>query len=305
MKRYLKRFLEDLPKQTIFDNLEVVLDHNEPDEEEILWVKDFQKKYPNRLKHILVNKVDPIGVSMNRCIRESSGEFLAIWNIDDLRTDNSLELQYDKIIENDNFGIVYGDHKIVKSFGSQKGELINHSTYTREDLSRSMLFGPFFMFRKSLCDNAGYFDEQFRICADFDLALRLLFNTQAVYVEGLLGFYLDGGIGASTSQSAKLSPETTVINLRYGIFDNLNYDLVAQATKYNIKYCNLNEQLVPISKYVPEYEILIENRSALIKKGINLFLLKKLTMLDKIEKRKKTIKKIIPTKIIELYKKYR
>ena len=34
MKRYLQGFLESLPKQTFFEQLEVVLGHNEPTEEE-------------------------------------------------------------------------------------------------------------------------------------------------------------------------------------------------------------------------------------------------------------------------------
>lgn len=303
MKRYLKKFLEELPKQTIFNQLEIVLDHNEPDEEEISWVKDFQSKYPGRIKHIIVSKVDPIGISMNRCIKESSGKFLTIWNIDDLRTDNSIELQYKKIIENDDTGIVYGNYLIVKSFGSKIGERIDCSLYDKRSLSRSMLFGPFFMFRKSLCDKIGYFDEQFRTCADFDFALKIFFNAQAAYVDGLLGFYLNEGLGASTKPSAALSPETTVINLRYGMFDKLDYDLVALATTYNIRYSLIDKKLVFIGDYIKNYDEMINERKKLINKGVNLFVLKKVTMFNKLIKRKSKIKKYIPIKLIELYKK--
>jgi glycosyltransferase involved in cell wall biosynthesis len=302
MKRYLKKFLEELPKQTMFNNIEIVLDHNEPDEEEIILVREFQKKYPSRLKHIIIDKVDPIGISMNRCIRESSGEFLTVWNIDDLRTPNSIEIQYKKIIENNNFGIVYGDHMIVNSFGKQIGEYVDHSKYSKDDLMRAMLLGPFFMFRKSICNTAGFFDEQFKICADFDLAMRILLNTEAVYVKGLLGYYLDEGMGASTKPSNKLSPETTVISLRYGIFDKIDYDLVAYTTQYNIRHCTLDKKLIFVGDYIKNYnQILCENEK-LIKKGIRLFIVKKITMFDKIEKRKKKFKKYIPTKLIELYK---
>jgi hypothetical protein len=38
---YLKKFLDELPKQTYFENIEIVLDHNEPEPEEIEWVKEF------------------------------------------------------------------------------------------------------------------------------------------------------------------------------------------------------------------------------------------------------------------------
>lgn len=277
MKKYLRRFLDDLPKQTMFNQIEVVLDHNEPDDEEISWVKDFQKKYPDRLKHIIVDKVDPIGVSMNRCIREASGEFLAIWNVDDLRTDDSLELQYEKIIE-ENLGVVFGDFLIVKSFGSRDGKFVDCSKFSDSDFMRSMVFGPFFMFRKGACEKAGYFDEQLRSGADFDLAIRLSANEKAAYVPGLLGYYLNEGLGASTRPNSVQALERTVIELRYGIFDKLDYDLVAAATRYDIKNCLLGEKLIPINNYIPNYKMVLENSDGLINIGLNRYILNKLLM---------------------------
>jgi len=128
MKRYLKDFLEWLPQQTMFEQMEIVLDHNEPDEEELLWVRDFQERHPNRIKHIVVNKVDPIGVSMNRCIQQASGEYLAIWNVDDLRTPESIDSQLQLLSNNSDIDIVYGNYCTVNSFGTTDGEVINHKS---------------------------------------------------------------------------------------------------------------------------------------------------------------------------------
>jgi glycosyltransferase involved in cell wall biosynthesis len=293
MKRYLKRFLEELPNQTMFNQLEIVLDHNEPDEEEISWVKDFQKRYPGRIKHIIVNKVDPIGISMNRCIREASGEFLAIWNVDDLRTENSLELQYKKLVEMPDAGVVYGDFMIVRSFGLRKGSLVNCSRYNEKDFFRSMVFGPYFMFRKSLCDKAGYFDEQLKSGADFDFSLKLAFNSRAVYAEGLLGYYLNEGLGASTRPNSVQALERTVIELRYGIYDKLDYDLVALATRYDIRNCLLDKKLISIGDYINGYENLLNGNKKLINKGVRAYIFKKIMMFKKIRKILKYIKNII------------
>lgn len=293
MKAYLKKFLDELPNQTIFSKIEIIIDHNEPDEEEILWVKDFQKKYPNRLKHIIVDIVDPIGISMNRCIEESSGEFLAIWNVDDLRTPNSLELQYEKIIESENIGMVYGDFKIVKSFGSPDGFLVDCSQYKEAELFRSMIVGPYFMFRKSLCEKTGYFDEQLKSGADFDFAIRLAFNSRVVYVSGLLGYYLNEGLGASTRPNSLQALERTVIELRYGVFDKLDYDLVVMANKYNINNCLLGNKFIYVGDYVDNYKNLIKENEKLIKKGIRVYFFKKFLMIKKIRKVLKYIKGIL------------
>src|SRR5206468_12400609 len=77
MQRYLPEFLRELPQQTIFNDIEVVLDHNEPEPAEVQLVRQFQAQHPGIIKHIIRERVDPIGISMNRCIAEASGDYVA------------------------------------------------------------------------------------------------------------------------------------------------------------------------------------------------------------------------------------
>lgn len=230
MKAYLPLFLEELPKQTIFDDIQVVLDHNEPSAEELVWVKDFQAKYPGRLKHIVVDKVDPIGVSMNRCIKEADADLVAIWNVDDLRTPDSFEKQVQGFSDHPRSGVIHGNFVIVGSFGSKSGKYVDHVPYTYADtpveLTRSMVLGPFFGFRKSLCDSCGYFDEQLRSGADFDLAIRLAMWSQVDMAQGVLGYYLDEGKGASTKGDGRQPMERTAIEMRYGLDDKVDHRFV-------------------------------------------------------------------------------
>ena len=228
MERYLKTFLDELPKQTIFDEIEIVLDHNEPTHDERRWVAEFQQKFPGRLKHIIVDPVEPIGVSMNRCIKESSAPNVCIWNVDDLRTPDSLEKQVKVLEENPDIGVSHGNFIIVKTFPSQHGQYIDH-TYTLnqpDELTRGMILGTLPMWRKTLHEKVGYFDEQLRTGADFDLAVRLCANTKVGMVPGVLGYYLDEGRGASTRGGWKQPVERTVIETRYGIDDKIEQQWV-------------------------------------------------------------------------------
>jgi glycosyltransferase involved in cell wall biosynthesis len=260
MGRYLRAFLESLPRQTYFSNIEVVLDHNEPEELEIQYVRDFQKAYPGRLKHIVVNKVDPIGVSMNRCIREASGEYLVIWNVDDLRTSDSIETQVNALLVDGSADIVYGDYVTVTSFGATDGASVRHEDIPASEFTRSMIFGPFFMFRRSLCQRAGQFDEQLRSGADFDLAVRLAFHGNAVMAERSLGFYLNEGRGASTRPNSLQPIERTVVELRYGIYDKIDYSYLPEALKYEIHYLSYGDARHHVSQFVPHYDELVEQR---------------------------------------------
>lgn len=260
MGRYLPDFLKWLPKQTFFDRMEVVLDHNEPSNEELQLVRKFQKRYPGHIKHIIVDTVDPIGVSMNRCIEKASGDFLTIWNVDDLRTPNSIESQARVLIDNRNIDIVYGNYRVVKFFTSTKGELVDHSGFSESELTRSMILGPFFMFRKSLCPASGIFDEQLRSGADFDLAIRLVLHGKAQMVQEELGYYLDEGLGASTRPDSLQPLERTVIELRYGIYDKIDYQYLPKALKYNISNLLKEGQWLPVGKFVPDYESMLSER---------------------------------------------
>lgn len=280
MKPYLKRFLEELPLQTYFDNLEIVIDHNEPDAEELVWIEEFQEKYPGKIKHIITNPVEPIGTSMNRCIRESSGELLTIWNVDDLRTPKSIELQVDAFTKGD-ADIVYGNFLTVRSFGSQQGKLMDFARYDSkpEEFTRSMLLGPFMAFRKSLCEKAGYFDEQLQSGADFDLAVRLAFHGNPVMTKGLLGYYLNEGKGASTRPDSKQPLERTVIELRYSIYDKLDYDYVVPSLSYDIKNIFYANEKIHVSSYIPNYDQFLNRQSkSLLKLGLMNYSLRKIFM---------------------------
>ena len=54
-----------------------------------------KKKFPKNIVHIK-NKLVPLPKAWNECIKKSSKNILAIWNVDDLRTANSLYEQSTK-----------------------------------------------------------------------------------------------------------------------------------------------------------------------------------------------------------------
>lgn len=257
MERYLKVFLDRLPEQTIFDRMQVVLDHNEPTEKERDWVREFEQKYPGVIKHVLVNPVEPIGTSMNRCIDLADGDFVAIWNVDDLRTPDSLEKQANVLLKNPEVDVVHGNFVIVNSFPSFKGKLVDHSQYrfNEKEYTRSMVLGPFFMWRKSLCEKAGKFDEQLKSGADFDLAVRLAIHGKVDVAHGVLGYYLDEGRGASTRGDSMQPIERTLIEMRYGILDKLDHSWMPEVNKrkYVVEKLQFDNKMHRVEDFVPNY----------------------------------------------------
>jgi glycosyltransferase involved in cell wall biosynthesis len=270
MKDYIKIFLESLPKQTFFNRMEIVLDHNEPDKEEVDLVKKFQKKYPGKLRHIIVKQVDPIGTSMNRCIYNSVGKFLTIWNVDDSRTNNSIELQYKKI-KNNKVGFVYGNYTVVKKFGSIDGKFIDHKKYDRSELTKSMILGPFFMFKKELCAKIGLFDEQLHCGADFDFAIRLALVSEGKMVKKNLGYYLNAQKGISTKPNSLQPLEKDLICMRYGIFEKINNRNIPYFMNYEIRSLLNNKKFLSINKLYKHYDFFLKKRITAYKNKWKIF----------------------------------
>ena len=232
MGKYMDGFLVNLSEQT-HEDLEVVMDHNDPSDEEVAIVESYNDIHDN-VFHIQVEGVDPIGVSMNRCIENASGDYLCIWNVDDLRTPDSIEMMANALDENPDVDFVYGDFTIVPRFGATEGEVVNNAG--REDLLKvGMILGPFFMFRKSLLEKTKEFDEQLVSGADYDLALRMAHKGKGMHISHNSGYYLNEGMGASTSPTSKQPLERTVIEMRYGL-DVIEPRLIAEARNYDIEF---------------------------------------------------------------------
>jgi len=241
----MEGFLENLSTQT-HNDLEIVMDHNNPSDREMEMIEKYQENNDNLL-HIKVEGVDPIGISMNRCIEYATGDYLCIWNVDDLRTPDSIEVMAKALDDNPDVDFVYGNYHVVPSFGSKEGHIVDEAG-KEEWLKIGMILGPFFMFRKSAIEKAGVFDEQLVSGADYDLALRLAFNGKGMHIPNILGYYLNEGMGASTRPDSKQPLERTVIELRYGI-RILEPRLVPQTRVYDVENIIVDGKKTPAMSY--------------------------------------------------------
>ena len=242
MGKYIEGFLNNLSTQTHKD-LEIVLDHNDPTEAEVKLVEEYNQKYDN-IFHIQVEGVDPIGISMNRCIENATGDYLCIWNVDDLRTPDSIEVMAKALDENPDVDFVYGNYIIVPTFGDTEGQYVDE-TGRENELTTGMILGPFFMFRKSVLKKTGIFDEQLMSGADYDLALRFALNGKGLHIPLNLGYYLNDGQGLSTG-SRKQPIERTVIELRYNI-RVLEPHLVPYTREYDVENIIVDEEKIAVS----------------------------------------------------------
>lgn len=259
-EKYLPQFLEKMPEQEAFDRLEVVMDLNAPTAEELRAVKSFQERFPGHIRYTVQEKVVTYSASWNNCIRNSSGEYLAVWNIDDLRTPDSIAKQARLLDERTDIGIAHGKYMVVPRFGDTDGFFKNERVLDPREATRRFIFGPFYMFRRSLLEKAGLFDEQFRSSADFDHAVRLAMHGTSARVDGNLGYYTSANTGLSNNPNSKIDIENFVIRMRYGIYDKMWYYYLSAASDYDFYKVLNGTDWTPVSRYVPDYKAFLDRR---------------------------------------------
>src|SRR6185436_7035113 len=110
----------------------------------------------------------------------------------------SLELQMKTLDSNPAVTFTYGDFIIVNQWLKKEGKAVITPEFNKKEFIGSFPEGPFPMWRKSANEKIGYFDEQCLQGADFELFARLSVEYEGKKAQGLLGYYLDEGLGLST-----------------------------------------------------------------------------------------------------------
>src|SRR6187397_2217810 len=95
--------------------IEILLLHNEPREEELAIIKGLLPGLPF-VKHVLVEKREGLYATWNRGIKMAKGQYITTWNVDDIRLPRSLVHQADSLDLHTNAVLSYGDFKIVNKY---------------------------------------------------------------------------------------------------------------------------------------------------------------------------------------------
>ncbi|MFC1785611.1 glycosyltransferase [Candidatus Neomarinimicrobiota bacterium] len=203
-ERYLDDFFNSFLSISNLNETELILIHNDPTESEIEIINIYKDRIPN----IQIVQVPREGVysSWNRAIKISTGRYIAMWNVDDRRTIHSLSEQA-KMLDNDfECMIVSGDYYKILKQGDENGFLKKDPVFNN---------GCFLMWRKSLHDRIGYFDEQFKIGGDHDFWMRATTFYKAGRINEILGYYLrEYNVGISKENNMNYL-ENAVIKSRY------------------------------------------------------------------------------------------
>ncbi len=208
-ENYIAQFLADITRQSVFSQCElIILNANPPGQgwEETI-IRKYLQKYP---KHIVYRRLpqDPgLYEVWNRGIKMARGRFITNANVDDRLAPDCYETHAHFLDAFPEVDLVYSDSYITRipnetfELNSHLG-LIHHPEFSPKAILKANLpsFNP--MWRKSLHQKYGYFDNSFKIVADWEMWVRMI-TKGAIFrkVSGIHGlfYYNTGGVSLSKS----------------------------------------------------------------------------------------------------------
>ena len=176
---FIRPFLEDITRQTIFEEkCELVLvNPNSPGNEEEV-IKEYLEKYPNNIIYEKLDEDPGIYGTWNKAIKLSSGEYVTNANLDDRKAPNSLEVLAKELYSCKDCDLVYSDMLITDKpnetweNNSSGGRKYNFPEFSFENLTMVNMPHAAPLWRRSIHENHGFFDEKYRSAGDWEMWLR-------------------------------------------------------------------------------------------------------------------------------------
>jgi glycosyltransferase len=137
---------------------------------------DILTKYQGQISRCISEPDNSIYDAMNKGIKLSNGDIIATLNSDDLYTNDTIVSQMAKFMQSKGLDAAYGDLVYVdRNKTNQVTRFWQAGEYKRGAFRYGWVIPhPTFFCRKQVFEKYGYFNEKFRVAADFELLLRFV-----------------------------------------------------------------------------------------------------------------------------------
>jgi glycosyltransferase involved in cell wall biosynthesis/ADP-heptose:LPS heptosyltransferase len=218
-EEFIRGCLEDLENQSIADKLEIVVVNSGSKQNEESIIKEFQAKYSN----IVYIKTEREGLysAWNRAVKVASGQFLTNANTDDRHRKDAFEVMVNNLLANPDIALVYGDQIVTDTPNPTYEnhhviEIAKNAEFSKGRLLFGCCVGSQPMWRKSLHDELGGFDETLTCAGDWEFWLRAAQKHNFKHIQETLGLYYRNENGIEHGQKIHSLYERYAVGKRYG-----------------------------------------------------------------------------------------
>ncbi|KWT82697.1 putative glycosyltransferase EpsJ [Variovorax sp. WDL1] len=220
---YIEQFLENITSQTIFaTHCELIIIDADSPENEASVIARYMERFPNIVYHRAPTRIG-IYEAWNLGVELSKGRYLTNTNLDDLRRSDSFERQMEILEKFPFVDVVYQD--FYYSFSGKESFAKTAAVGFKSEVpvitpynliqSNSPHNAP--MWRRTLHDEVGLFDANFRSAGDYDFWLRCVQAGKTFFkVNDPHVVYFVNPEGLSTQPNTRGIDEANRITKRHG-----------------------------------------------------------------------------------------
>ncbi len=218
-EKFIQGLLEDLEAQTMAKRIEIVIVETGSTTDEIKVIREFQKRFDNILYVRTSYRVN-VAAACNFGIRIASGTYITLGPADDRRRHNSLEVLSSELEANHDVGLVYADNFVTNCENQTFERHIRSGHKIRPEFCPEIMLsgchmGPQAMWRKSLHEEIGYFDEVLESATDYEFWCRIATRYPMKHVPAYLGLYFDNPKGIVNSNASRNHQQTREVQKLY------------------------------------------------------------------------------------------
>lgn len=193
-ERYVAQAIQSALAQT-YKNIEIIVVNDGSTDSSY----EKTKPYLPFVKYIFQEN-QGVAAARNKAIKNSSGEFIAFLDQDDLWLPEKLELQVDYLLRNPDVGLVHSNMSYINEEGqpTERDSVFPFPTNLSgscfpELFIRNQIAILTVLLRRDCLDKVGLFNEQFSGVDDYDLLLRVSRYYPVGYInQSLAGYRLHG-----------------------------------------------------------------------------------------------------------------
>lgn len=209
-EKYIRGFLEDITRQTIFDQCELIMiNANSPENEEPV-TRKYMQKYPNNIVYKKIDYDPGVYGVWNLGIKMARADYVTNANLDDRLKYDCYETHVRYLDEHPTIDLVYSGcyltNKPNETFehNSSHGRVMWHTQQEFDRIKQLYNWIPYVnnhpVWRKSLHTRYGFFDERFKaVGMEFWIRATLCGNAKYKKLDGIYSLYYYNPEGISTN----------------------------------------------------------------------------------------------------------
>lgn len=221
-EKFVNGYIKDMLRQTVFNETEFIfLDCNSPENE-----RDILIPLSNEYNNIVYKRLDDdpgIYAAWNIAVKMCSSSIIGNWNIDDRKHSQSLELLLKPFERDSSIDLTYGV-TYISTIENEKYEDNNYEQiypclpHSLKNLLLNNSPHCMPLWKKSLHDRYGYFDENYKTASDGDMWLRSAVEGAKIYMVNHpvgLYYYNPKGISTNPENLVKMVAEVQEMRKKY------------------------------------------------------------------------------------------